>query len=186
MNLFKYKIEKSFNLIHYLYSSLFPKIYNRISNFGVQKERNFEFAFSTWKARKQNNGAIALKIINELPTPTKQVLVTEMLPKPKNLKDYQNREVYKFEQAPLYFEKSVLDQTLPIAAAPKYRMTAEYLEINKEIDVDKPDGTSICAKKVMDGSAKKAVDASAAARAAKRRNERKKNCKNSSEKILQK
>ena len=37
INLLKYKIEKSFNLIHYIYSSLFPKIYNRINNFGVQK-----------------------------------------------------------------------------------------------------------------------------------------------------
>ena len=179
INLLKYKIEKSFNLIHYIYSSLFPKIYNRTSNFSVQKESNFEFAFSTWKARKQNNEPIAPKIINELPTPTKQFLVTEMLSKPKNPKDYQNREVYEFEQAPLYFEKSVLDQTSPIAPGPKYRMTAKTVEIKKEIGVDnlnlnvKPDGTSISAKKVMDGSAKKVMDASATARLAKRRNERK-------------
>ena len=33
INFFKYKIEKSFNLIHYIYSSLFSKIYNRINNF---------------------------------------------------------------------------------------------------------------------------------------------------------
>ena len=179
INLLKYKIEKSFNLIHYVYSSLFPKIYNRTSNFSVQKESNFEFAFSTWKARKQNNEPIAPKIINELPTPTKQFLVTEMLSKPKNPKDYQNREVDEFEQAPLYFEKSVLDQTSPIAPGPKYRMTAKTVEIKKEIGVDnlnlnvKPDGTSISAKKVMDGSAKKVMDASATARLAKRRNERK-------------
>ena len=159
--------------------SLFPKIYNRISNFGIQKESNFEFAFSTWKARKQNNEPIAPKIINELPTPKKQVLLTEMLSKPKNTKDYQNREVYEFEQAPLYFEKSVLDQTSPIAPGPKYRMTAKTVEIKKEIGVDnlnlnvKPDGASISAKKVMDGSAKKVMDASATARLAKRRNERK-------------
>ena len=152
-NLLKYKIEKSFNLIHYVYSSLFPKIYNRISNFGVQKEAIFTFAFSTWKARKQNNGPIAPKIINESPTPTKQLLVTEMLSKPKNPKDYQNREAYEFEQAPLYFEKSVLDQTPPNASAPKFRMMAETVEIKKEIEIDKPDGTTT--KKVMKGFAKK-------------------------------
>ena len=171
INLLKYKIEPSFNLIHYIYQSLFPKIYNRISNFGVQKESNFEFPFSTWKARKQSNEPIARKITNELPTQTKQVLVTEMLSKPKN--HYQNREVCEFEQAPLYFEKSTIDQTPPIAPAPKYRMTAETVGIKKEIVVDKPDGASISAKKVMDGSAKKVMDASATARAAKRRNERK-------------
>ena len=96
-----------------------------------------------------------------------------MLSKPKNPKDYQNREVYQFEQASLYFEKSVLDQTLPFAPAPKHRMTAETVEIKKEIGVDKPDGTSISAKKVVDGSAKKVMDASAAARTTKRRAERK-------------
>ena len=68
INLVKYKMEKSFNLINYVYLSLFPKIYNRISNFDVQKENNFEFPFSIWKARKQNNEPIASKITNELPT----------------------------------------------------------------------------------------------------------------------
>ena len=78
-----------------------------------------------------------------------------MLSKPKNPKDYQNREVCEFEQAPLYLEKSAIDQTPPIAPAPKYRMRAETVGIKKEIVVDKPDGTSISAKKVMDGSAKR-------------------------------
>ena len=167
----EYKIEKYFNLIHYIYSSLFPKIYNRINNFGVQRESNFDFAFAVWKAGKQSNGPIAPKIINELLRPTKQVLETDMLSKAKDLKDYQNREVYELEQAPLYFERSVLEQTSPAAPALKYRMTAETVEIKKEIGIDKPDGTKTSTK--MDGSAKKVMEATAAARAAKRRNERK-------------
>ena len=91
--------------------------------------------FSTWKTRKQNNGRpIAPKIINELPAPTKQVLVTDMLSKAKNPKDYQNREVNEFEQTPLYFKKSVLDHTSAlIAPAHKYRMTTETVEIKKKI-----------------------------------------------------
>ena len=59
INLLKFRIEKDFHLIHYIYPSLFPKIYNRINNFVVQKESNFEFAFAVWKARKQNKGLIA-------------------------------------------------------------------------------------------------------------------------------
>ena len=154
INLLKFRIEKDFHLIHYIYPSLFPKIYNRINNFVVQKESNFEFAFAVWKARKQNKGIIAPKIINELLTPTKQVLVTDMLSKPKNLKDYKNREVNEFEQVPLYFEKSLLDHTsAPIAPTPKYRMTAETVEIKKEMGIDKPDGGKISTK--MDGSSKK-------------------------------
>ena len=104
-----------------------------------------------------------------MPAPTKQVLVTDMLSKAKNPKDYQNREVNEFEQVPLNFEKSVLDHSsAPIASAPKYKMTAETVEIKKEMGTDKLDGTKISTK--MDGSAKKVMDA---ARAAKRRNERK-------------
>ena len=95
-----------------------------------------------------------------------------MLLKAISPKDYQNREVNEFEQAPLYFEKSVLDHTFtPIGPAHKYRMTAETVEIKKEMETDKPDGTTISTK--MDGSAKKVMDATTAARAPKRWNERK-------------
>ena len=72
-------------------------------------------AILIWKEKKKNHGPIAPKIINELPTSTKLVLMTDMLSKAKDPKDYQNREVYEFEQAPLYFEKSVFEQTPPIA-----------------------------------------------------------------------
>ena len=167
----KFRIESNFNAIHYVFSSLLPKVYNRTKNFGVQKESNFKLVFSTWKTRKQNNGGtIAPRIINEFLAPTKQVLVTDMLSKAKNPKDHQNREVNELEQVPLNFEKSVLDHTsAPIVPAPKYKMTAETVEIKKEMGTDKLDGTKISTK--MDGSAKK--DAPAAARAAKKRNERK-------------
>ena len=59
-----------------------------------------------------------------------------------------------FKQAPLYFEKSVLDDTsAPIVPTLKYRMMAETVEIKKEMGTDQPDGTTISTK--MDGSAKK-------------------------------
>ena len=50
-------------------------------------------------------------------------------------------------------------------------MTAETVEIKEEIGIDKPDSTTTSTK--MDGSAKKVMDATAAARAVRRRNERK-------------
>ena len=67
---------------------------------------------------------------------------------------------------------SVLDHnSSPIAPAPKYRMTAETVEIKKEMETDKPDGTAVSTK--MDGSTKNVMDATTAPGAAKRRNERK-------------
>ena len=50
-------------------------------------------------------------------------------------------------------------------------MTAETVEIKEEIGIDKSDSTTTSTK--MDGSAKKVMDATAAARAVRRRNERK-------------
>ena len=85
INLLKFKIEKNFKIIQYVYSLLYSKVYNTINNFGIQNRNSFDFAFSNWKARKQN-GPISPKIINELPAPAKQILVTEMLSKPKKSK----------------------------------------------------------------------------------------------------
>ena len=50
---FPSKIEEHLKIIHYVYSLLYPKIYNRINNFGVQNKNNFDFVFSSWKARKK-------------------------------------------------------------------------------------------------------------------------------------
>ena len=49
INYLKYKIEEKFDLIHYIYSLLFSKIYNRTNTFGITKKNNFEFHFQTWK-----------------------------------------------------------------------------------------------------------------------------------------
>ena len=46
INLLKQKLQSNFQYIHYISSLLFPKIYNRINNFGVKNKRNFEFKFS--------------------------------------------------------------------------------------------------------------------------------------------
>ena len=68
--LLKYKIEEKFHFIHYVYSLLYPKIYNRTVYFGIQKKTNFDFSFQNWRLRK-NNAPISHKIIEELPAPTK-------------------------------------------------------------------------------------------------------------------
>ena len=59
--------------------------------------------FQSWKAKRQN-GPVGPKIVNELPTLTNQLLVTKMLSKAKDPKDYQKRTVNEFEQAPLVSE----------------------------------------------------------------------------------
>ena len=47
INTAKFKIEEKFQLIHYVYSLLFSKIYSRTNIFGIQKKNNFDFHFAT-------------------------------------------------------------------------------------------------------------------------------------------
>ena len=54
--------------IQYVYSLLFPKIYNRTNRFGINKKSRFDFVFNNWKHHKNN---IAL------PTPTKSRVVEQ-------------------------------------------------------------------------------------------------------------
>ena len=131
IKLLKFKIEINFKMIKYIYSLLHPKIYIRINNFGIQNKNSFDFVFSNWKARKQS-GPISPKIINEMPAPTKQILVREMLSKPKNPKDYQGREVNEHKQAPIVPSPKLVDETVGIKNTNNF---------------DKTDGS---AKKVMD------------------------------------
>ena len=60
INQLKFKIEEKFNLIHYIYSSLFSKIYNRTNTFGIKIKNNFDFNFQLWKRKKiQKNVTLA-------------------------------------------------------------------------------------------------------------------------------
>ena len=97
--------------------------------------------FRIGKQEKKNNGPNTPNIINDLPASTKQVLATEMLSKPKNPKDYKDREVNEFEQAPLYLEQ-------PVNLRQQPKLKVETVEIKKEIvKTDSLDKTDVSAKK---------------------------------------
>ena len=53
INHLKYKIAERFELIHFIYSFLFSKIYNRTNPFGIQRKNDFDFQFQNWRKRKQ-------------------------------------------------------------------------------------------------------------------------------------
>ena len=87
INLLIYKIEEKFKLIHYIYSSLFSKIYNRTSQFGIQNKNTFDFYFQTWKNRKQN-GLVVTRVVDKLPLNQAKQVTTEVLSQSKDPKDY--------------------------------------------------------------------------------------------------
>ena len=89
INLLKFKIEEKLPLIHYIYSMLFSKIYNRTNNFGIPNKNNFDFYFQTSKYRK-TAGAIAPKILKQLPLPQANQITTEALSTVKDSINYQD------------------------------------------------------------------------------------------------
>ena len=52
INILKFKIEENFKTIQCAYSLLYPKIYNRINNFGIKNKSDLDFVF---EVRKQEN-----------------------------------------------------------------------------------------------------------------------------------
>ena len=94
INTLKYKIEERFSLIHYIYSILFSKIYNRTNNFGIQNKKNFDFYFQTWKNRK-TGGAIGPKILKQLSSTQANQISAEVSSTAKDPKNYQTRDVKK-------------------------------------------------------------------------------------------
>ena len=52
INILKFKIEKNFKIIQYVYSLLYLKIYNRINNFGIQNKNSFDFVFFRLDSKK--------------------------------------------------------------------------------------------------------------------------------------
>ena len=102
INHLKFKIEEKFNLIHYIYSLLFSKIYNITNSFGIKIKSNFHFNFQLWTKKKiQNNG----------------FLKTDSLA--KNPSNYENLVVEKNKQQPVKI--SLNDESLTMV----YSLTHE-------------------------------------------------------------
>ena len=82
-----------------------------MNNFGIKNKSSFDFVFPNCKARKQTV-AVSPRIVNELPAPTKQLLITDSLSKPKNLKEYSKREeIHEFEQRPIQHAPKTIQTT---------------------------------------------------------------------------
>ena len=95
INILKYKIGEKFPLIHFIYSLLLSKIYNRTKNFGIQKKNNFDFYFQTWRNR-ETASAIAPKLLTA-----------------KDPSNYQDRAVQKNEQMLIYIKISNSERVRP-------------------------------------------------------------------------
>ena len=73
----KYKIAEKFNLIHYIYSVLYAKIYNRINNFGIKRKNNFDYEFQMWKKEKLSRIKDPVNYVNRKPDEKEQKPISE-------------------------------------------------------------------------------------------------------------
>ena len=105
INQIKYKMAEKFNLVHYIYSFLYAKIYNRTNPFGIEQKNDLDFQFQMWRKEKQQKFT------------------------GKELSNYANRKIEKEEQAPLDEEK-INDKKNKLNK--KRKMLEEKLEENNE------------------------------------------------------
>ena len=106
INHLKYKMAEKFNLIHYIYSFLYAKIYNRTNIFGIERKNDFDFQFQMWQKEKQQ------KFIAKEPA------------------NYVNRNIEKEEQVSLVDEDKINDKKNKLNK--KRKMLEEKLEENNK------------------------------------------------------
>ena len=75
----KYKLNEKFNLVHYIYSALYAKIYNRINHFGIKRKNDFDYQFQIWRKEKQtkNLGKEPINYLNRKVNKEEQKPLTE-------------------------------------------------------------------------------------------------------------
>ena len=81
----KIKIAEKFNLIHYIYSVLYGKIYNRINHFGIKRKNDFDYNFQIWRKEKISKSKDPVNYLNRKPNENEQ--------KPLNEKNILKRKI---------------------------------------------------------------------------------------------
>ena len=86
-------IQKNFKHLHYIFSSLFPKVYSRINQFGIQNKNDFDLTFQAYKIKGETNNYLQKIFL-------------------KTAQNYK-REVYAEEQKPIEIIEEVIEAKLP-------------------------------------------------------------------------
>ena len=96
-DLLKESFVENINLIRYVYSTLFQKIYNRTNVFEIRNKANFDFSYQLWMSSKTIRKRYKVKEV----AVEQQVNVAG-----KNPTTYKERSnINEFEQKPISFDK---------------------------------------------------------------------------------
>lgn len=66
-------------MIHYVYSVLYAKIYNRINHFSIKRKNDFDYQFQIWKKERQskNLGKEPINYLNRKVNEEEQKPITD-------------------------------------------------------------------------------------------------------------
>ena len=106
INTLKYKLAEKSDLIHYIYSFLYVKIYNRINPFGIQRKTDFGLQFQMCRKEKSQ------KFIAKEPS------------------NFADRKIEKMEQAPIDVDEKLSLKAEKIKQ--KRKMLEKKLEENTQ------------------------------------------------------
>ena len=119
-------IAENFKIIHYIYSSLYPKIYSKTNQFGIKNKSEFDLAFTLFKVEKQSNDCL------------KQTNIKNFFGVGKNPEIFEKRkEFHSVEQRPIKVdeinsEKKTIEDKWTNAKLPTIRKRLSSEEYKKQ------------------------------------------------------
>ena len=73
-------IKSNFKYLHYVFSSLFPKVYSRINQFGIQNKNDFDLIFQTYKIKGETNNYLQKIFLKTAENYKREVHIEEQKP----------------------------------------------------------------------------------------------------------
>ena len=73
-------IKNNFKHLYYVFSSLFPKVYSRINQFGIQNKNDFDMIFQTYKIKAEENDYLQKIFLKTAENYKREIHVEEQKP----------------------------------------------------------------------------------------------------------
>ena len=106
IDLLKSAFRNHLQIIQYVYSLLFPKIYNRTNRFGINNKSHFDFIFNNWTHHKNTIVLPTLTKNRVFEQPTKKI-VPEIDITQQQQQQQQKEEILAAGKRPESYEKRV-------------------------------------------------------------------------------
>ena len=94
--------------IQYVYSLLFPKIYNITNRFGINNKSHFDFIFNNWKHHKNNKVLPTATKNRVVGQPTEKIVPEIDITQLQQQQQQQQKEILEAGKRPESYEKKLL------------------------------------------------------------------------------